>query len=228
MSSVHPVPAEWAASAKIDASRYSAMYDEAASDPDTFWRREAQRIDWIAPFTKVKNTSFNEADFGIKWFEDGALNVSANCIDRHLAERGDRDVDDARVDGAHLLVADPQARHHARAEGLDDHVGRGRQLHEGGHALRARGYTIPATARAVNWNTKAMCWPDWIGQGCAWRHWPRAGLLICKHRSLSIFITRISDLSSRISDEEVDFVSELLECLEFQYRYHMPDMDDSS
>jgi acetyl-CoA synthetase len=90
MSTVHPVPAEWAATARIDAERYRAMYDEAASDPESFWKREAQRIDWMTPFTKVKNTSFNEADFGIKWFEDGALNVSANCIDRHLAERGDQ------------------------------------------------------------------------------------------------------------------------------------------
>jgi len=90
MSTVHPVPTEWAATAKIDADRYRAMYDEAASDPESFWTREAQRIDWMTPFTKVKNTSFDEADFGIKWFEDGALNVSANCIDRHLAERGDQ------------------------------------------------------------------------------------------------------------------------------------------
>ncbi len=89
MSSVHPVPAEWAANAKINAERYQAMYTEAANDPESFWRKEAMRLDWMTPFTKVKNTSFNEADFGIKWFEDGALNVSANCIDRHLAERGD-------------------------------------------------------------------------------------------------------------------------------------------
>ena len=89
MSSVHPVPAEWAANAKINEERYEAMAAEAANDPDGFWRREAMRLDWMTPFTKVKNTSFHEADFGIKWFEDGTLNVSANCIDRHLAERAD-------------------------------------------------------------------------------------------------------------------------------------------
>ncbi|MGD9810201.1 MAG: acetate--CoA ligase [Sphingobium sp.] len=90
MTSVYPVPAEWAETAKINAERYEAMYAEAASDPDGFWRKEAQRVDWMTPFTKVKNTSFDEADFGIKWFEDGVLNVAANCIDRHLAERGDQ------------------------------------------------------------------------------------------------------------------------------------------
>jgi len=87
---IYPVPQEWSANARIDGARYEALYAEAANDPDSFWRREAQRLDWIKPFTKVKNTSFNEADFGIKWFEDGELNVAANCIDRHLAERGDQ------------------------------------------------------------------------------------------------------------------------------------------
>jgi len=86
---VYPVPAEWAANAKINAERYQAMYEEAASDPDSFWKREAARIDWIKPFTIVKNASFDEADFGIRWFEDGELNVAANCIDRHAATRGD-------------------------------------------------------------------------------------------------------------------------------------------
>ena len=89
MTNVYPVPVEWAAKAKVDAGRYKALYAEAASDPEGFWRREAQRLDWISPFGKVKDTSFDEADFRIRWFEDGVLNVSANCIDRHAAQRGD-------------------------------------------------------------------------------------------------------------------------------------------
>ena len=89
MSNIHPVPSEWAATAKIDSKRYDAMYAQAAQDPDAFWRKEAQRLDWMTPFTKVKNASFNEANFGIKWFEDGVLNVSANCVDRHARSRGD-------------------------------------------------------------------------------------------------------------------------------------------
>ena len=86
---VYPVPDEWARKALIDAERYEAMYRESVEDPETFWRREAQRIDWIEPFTRVKDTSFDKADFGIRWFSDGTLNLSANCLDRHLAERGD-------------------------------------------------------------------------------------------------------------------------------------------
>ena len=85
---VYPVPDEWARNALIDADRYEAMYRESVDDPDSFWRREAQRIDWIRPFTEVRKVSFNEADFGIRWFHDGTLNLSANCLDRNLAERG--------------------------------------------------------------------------------------------------------------------------------------------
>ena len=84
---VFPVTEEWTKRAFIDRETYERMYAQAAADPDSFWQREAQRIDWIKPFTKVKETSFNEADFGIKWFADGALNISANCVDRHLPAR---------------------------------------------------------------------------------------------------------------------------------------------
>ncbi len=86
---VYPVPAEWADSALIDAASYEAQYRRSVDDPEGFWREEAQRIDWIRPFTKVKSTSFHQDSFGIKWFYDGTLNLAANCLDRHLAERGD-------------------------------------------------------------------------------------------------------------------------------------------
>ncbi|MFN3228294.1 MAG: acetate--CoA ligase [Asticcacaulis sp.] len=89
MSQVYPVPSEWAENSYIDAETYAALYAESVADPDRFWRREAARLDWIRPFTMVKETSFNEADFGIRWFADGQLNVSANCLDRHLPARAD-------------------------------------------------------------------------------------------------------------------------------------------
>ena len=85
---LYPVPPGWAEMALIDSDRYADMYRESVEDPDGFWRREAQRIDWIKPFSVVKQTSFHEDDFGISWFADGTLNLSANCLDRHLAERG--------------------------------------------------------------------------------------------------------------------------------------------
>lgn len=86
---LYPVPAEWAARARVDAAGYAAMHAESLADPDTFWRREAQVVDWMAPFTTVDESNFAETGFGVRWFGDGRLNVSANCLDRHLAERGD-------------------------------------------------------------------------------------------------------------------------------------------
>jgi len=86
---IFPVPEQWAANALVDADAYDAMYRRSVEDPEGFWREAAQRIDWITPFTRVKETSFNEADFGIAWFADGTLNISTNALDRHLAERGD-------------------------------------------------------------------------------------------------------------------------------------------
>ncbi|HQS97771.1 MAG TPA: acetate--CoA ligase, partial [Novosphingobium sp.] len=86
---VYPVPAQWAENALVDEARYFEMYRQSVENPEAFWAEHGQRLDWIKPFTKVKNTSFNEADFGIRWFEDGTLNLSANCLDRHLATRGD-------------------------------------------------------------------------------------------------------------------------------------------
>jgi len=87
-SVVHPVPEEWANNALIDAEGYALKYRASIEDPDNFWRGEARRIEWIRPFTRVKETSFDEATFGIRWFEDGTLNLAGNCLDRHLATRG--------------------------------------------------------------------------------------------------------------------------------------------
>jgi len=70
----------------VTASQYAAMYDRSVKDPDGFWGEVALRLDWIKPFTKVKNTSFT-GDVSIKWFEDGTLNACANCVDRHLPAR---------------------------------------------------------------------------------------------------------------------------------------------
>jgi acetyl-CoA synthetase len=87
---IYPVPAEWAETALIDEAGYHEKYRQSVTDPDAFWRAEAQRIDWISPFETVKDTSFNQEDFHIRWFEGGKLNLSANCLDRHLETRGDQ------------------------------------------------------------------------------------------------------------------------------------------
>ncbi len=87
---VYPVPDAWAKSAYVDDAKYLDMYAASVSNPDVFWSEHGRRIDWIKPFTKVKNTSFARDNVSIKWFEDGTLNVCANCVDRHLAARGDQ------------------------------------------------------------------------------------------------------------------------------------------
>jgi acetyl-CoA synthetase len=87
---IYDVPAEWSKRAFIDDAKYKAMYERSVSDPDGFWGEHAKRIDWIKPFTKVKNTSFDPHRVSIKWFEDGVTNVAHNCIDRHLAKRADQ------------------------------------------------------------------------------------------------------------------------------------------
>jgi acetyl-CoA synthetase len=87
---IHPVPADWQARAFIDAAKYKDMYARSIADPDAFWGEEGKRIDWIKPYTKVKNTTFGPGEVSIKWFEDGVTNVAMNCIDRHLAKRADQ------------------------------------------------------------------------------------------------------------------------------------------
>jgi len=74
----------------IDPEAYDRMYAESINDPAAFWGEHGKRLDWIKPYTRVKNTSFAYDDVSIKWFEDGTLNVAANCVDRHLATRGDQ------------------------------------------------------------------------------------------------------------------------------------------
>ena len=76
--------------AHADTAKYRAMYNESIADPDKFWGREGKRLDWITPYTKVKNTDFTYGHVSIKWYEDGVLNVAYNCVDRHLATRGDQ------------------------------------------------------------------------------------------------------------------------------------------
>jgi acetyl-CoA synthetase len=85
----YPVPAEWSARAWVDDAKYQEMYRRSVEDPENFWREMADRIDWMKPFTKIKNTSYDPDNVSIKWYEDGNLNVCYNCVDRHLKDRAD-------------------------------------------------------------------------------------------------------------------------------------------
>ncbi|GAA5001456.1 acetate--CoA ligase [Pseudoluteimonas lycopersici] len=87
---VYPVPAAFAASARVRRDDYERLYAESLRDPDAFWSKAAQRLDWMRAPTQVKDVSYALGDFRIRWFADGELNASVNCLDRHLATRGDK------------------------------------------------------------------------------------------------------------------------------------------
>ena len=84
---IYPVPGDWKKTAHINAETYEKLFQRAQSEPEKFWAEQAQRISWIKPFTKVKETSFDLHNVSINWFADGSTNVSMNCIDRHLSQR---------------------------------------------------------------------------------------------------------------------------------------------
>ena len=101
------VPKEWKKRAFIDKDEYEKLYRKSVGKPDKFWGKEGKRLDWIKPYTRVKDTSFAYPDVSIRWFEDGTLNVAANCIDRHLKKRGAQvaiiwEPDDPAQEGRHI------------------------------------------------------------------------------------------------------------------------------
>ena len=107
---IYPPTADFAAHSHADKAKYEEMYAASINDPDAFWGEHGKRLDWIKPYTKVKNTTFEYPDVSVKWYEDGELNVSANCVDRHLATRADQtaiiwESDDPNVD-KHITYAE--------------------------------------------------------------------------------------------------------------------------
>ena len=108
---VIPVAAEWKRRAYIDAAKYEDMYRTSVADPEGFWANEARKLDWIKPFNNVKDVSYDAKDLHIRWFYDGTLNVSANCLDRHLKTRGSQtaiiwEADDPKVASRHISYAE--------------------------------------------------------------------------------------------------------------------------
>jgi acetyl-CoA synthetase len=109
---MYPPSDDFVAGAHIDADTYASMYQASVDDPETFWGREAKdRLDWIEPFSVVKNTCFDLGKVSVKWFEDGVLNVAYNCIDRHLESRGDQtaiifEPDDPETPAQHITYTE--------------------------------------------------------------------------------------------------------------------------
>src|SRR5690606_24928961 len=87
---IYPVPEDVAAKAWINKERYAELYRTSIADPERFWREQAARLDWMRPFTVVKDVSFEARDLHVRWFADGVLNASANCLDKHLTDRAEQ------------------------------------------------------------------------------------------------------------------------------------------
>ena len=90
MANTYPVSDEWAANAHVDNDTYLAMYKRSVEDNEGFWAEHGKRITWMKDYTQVKDVSYDADNLHIKWYADGELNASANCLDRHLADRGDQ------------------------------------------------------------------------------------------------------------------------------------------
>jgi acetyl-CoA synthetase len=111
MADIYPVDPQFAAKARIDKTSYEQQYQASVTDPDGFWGKAAERLQWMRKPTKIKNVSYDLSDFHIKWFEDGELNASVNCLDRQLETRGDKTALLFEPDGPDA----PAARHLSRA-----------------------------------------------------------------------------------------------------------------
>ncbi|CAN1551971.1 Acs Acyl-coenzyme A synthetases/AMP-(fatty) acid ligases [Paracoccaceae bacterium] len=110
LKSIYPASADFVAKAHVDAAGYATRYAASVADPEAFWGVEGLRIDWTRPYTRVKDTSFAPGNISIKWFEDGQLNVSANCIDRHMMTRANQtaiiwEPDDPKEPAQHITYA---------------------------------------------------------------------------------------------------------------------------
>ena len=90
MNKTHPIIATAAARTRVDQSRYLQMYQQSVQDNSGFWSEQARRINWIKPFSKIKDVSYDQQDLHIRWFEDGTLNACYNCLDRHLETRAEQ------------------------------------------------------------------------------------------------------------------------------------------
>jgi acetyl-CoA synthetase len=236
----YPPSAAFAASAHIDASRYRALYAESLSDVEGFWRREAGRVDWMRPFTQVKDTSFAPGDVHIRWFADGTLNVAANCVDRHLATRATQtailwEPDDPAEPAKHITYAELHVAVCKFANILEDlGIGRGDRVVLYLPMIPEAAYAMLACARigAIHSVVFAGFSPDALAQrinGCDAKlvitadHAPRGGrktglksntdqaLLACKDTVKCLMVRRTGEQTTWIEGRDFDYNEMALE-----------------
>jgi acetyl-CoA synthetase len=226
--------------AHIDAARYRSLYAESVSDAEGFWRREAGRVDWMRPFTEVKDTSFAPGNVHIRWFADGTLNVAANCVDRHLATRADQtailwEPDDPAEPAKHITYAELHVAVCKFANILEDlGIGRGDRVVLYLPMIPEAAYAMLACARigAIHSVVFAGFSPDALAQrinGCDAKlvitadHAPRGGrktalksntdqaLLACKDTVKCLVVRRTGEQTTWIEGRDFDYNEMALE-----------------
>jgi acetyl-CoA synthetase len=238
--SVYLPSADFVASAHVDAAGYASSYEASVRDPEAFWASEGLRLDWIRPYTRVKNTSFAMGNVSIKWFEDGALNVSANCVDRHMLGRATQtaiiwEPDDPKTPARHISYAELLEQTCRLANVLKAHgVTKGDRvvlympmIPEAAYAMLActrigavhsivfGGFSPDALANRINdCDAKLVITADWA---------PRAGkktglkdntdkaLLHCSDRVKVLVVKRTGDQTSWVDGRDFDLTAEMAE-----------------
>ena len=236
--SIHPPSAAFAAAAHVDAEAYAKRYAASIQDPEAFWGAEGLRLDWIKPYTRVKNTSFQMGNVSIKWFEDGHLNVSANCIDRHMLTRADQtaiiwEPDDPKTPAKHITYRELLEQTCRLANVLKAHgVRKGDRvvlympmIPEAAYAMLActrigaihsivfGGFSPDALANRINdSDAKIVVTADWA---------PRAGkktglkdntdkaLLHCSDKVKVLVVKRTGDQTSWVDGRDFDLTAEM-------------------
>jgi len=231
---------EFVSRAHLDAAGYEKMYAESIENTEAFWAREGKRIDWIRPYTKVKNTNFDFGKVDIRWFEDGTLNVSANCIDRHLVTRGDQtaiifEPDDPKDPARHITYKELLEQTSRMANVLKAHgIGKGDRvvlympmIPEAAYAMLActrigavhsivfAGFSPDALANRINdSDAKAVITADTAPRGG--RRTPLKGntdraLLDCRDKVKCFVVKHTGDQTTWVEGRDIDLKAAMAE-----------------
>jgi len=235
-----PASDEFVARAHIDADGYAQMYADSIENPDAFWGREGKRIDWIRPYSRVKNANFDFGKVDIRWFEDGTLNVSANCIDRHVVTRGDQtaiifEPDDPKSPARHITYKELLEQTSRMANVLKAHgIGKGDRvvlylpmIPEAAYAMLAcarigavhsvvfAGFSPDALANRINDSeAKAVITADTAPRGG--RRTPLKGntdraLLDCSERVKCFVVKHTGDQTTWVDGRDIDMKAAMAE-----------------
>ncbi len=240
MSQIYPASDDFIANAHVDAATYEEMYAASVSDPESFWGKHGKRIDWIKPYSRVKNTTFEFGKVDINWFEDGTLNVSANCIDRHIPTRGNQtaiiwEPDEPSTPAQHITYLELLEKTSRMANVLKEHgIGKGDRvviylpmIPEAAYAMLAcarigaihsivfAGFSPDALADRINGcDAKAVITADTAPRGG--RRTPLKintdkALRNCKDRVKCMVVKHTGDQTTWVDGRDVDINAEMAE-----------------